>query len=131
MDEIVLSLPSDLAAQLLAEDLVTEPLVWRGADIVSLLTLTADMTSAVTTVVVARESIGAVIRRLVHHTKQTADDVPDVTVSVQAPAGTRVFVETNSPTGLMRLEVNIRKVAEEIIENADADADADASLNDG
>jgi hypothetical protein len=102
MNEIVLSLPSDLAAQLLAEDVVTEPLVWRGVDIVSLLTLTAEMTSAVTTVVVARESIGAVIRKFVHHTKQTAGDVPDVTVSVQAPAGTHVFVETNTPTGLMR-----------------------------
>lgn len=127
MDEIVLSLPSDLAAQLLAEDVVTEPLVWRGADVVSLLTLTADMTSAVTAVVVARESIGAVIRRFVHHTRQTADDVPDMTVSVQAPAGTRVFVEANNPTGLMRLEVNIHNVVEEVIENADADV----SLNDG
>jgi hypothetical protein len=122
MNEIVLSLPSDLAAQLLAEDVVTEPLVWRGVDIVSLLTLTAEMTSAVTTVVVARESIGAVIRKFVHHTKQTAGDVPDVTVSVQAPAGTHVFVETNTPTGLMRLEVNICEMAEEIIENADADS---------
>lgn len=127
MDEIILSLPSDLAAQLLAEDLVTEPLVWRGADVVSLLTLTADMVSAVTTVVVARESIGAVIRRFVHHTRQTAGDVPDMTVSVQAPAGARVFVEANNPTGLIRLEVNIHNVVDEIIENADEDV----SLNDG
>jgi hypothetical protein len=126
MDEIVLSLPSDLAAQLLAEDVVTVPLVWRGADVVSLLTLTADITSAVTAVVVARESIGAVIRQFVHHTKQTADDVPDVIVSVQAPAGTRVFVEANNSTGLMRLEVDIRKVVEEMIENADTNV----SLND-
>jgi hypothetical protein len=122
MDEIVLSLPSDLATQLLAENVVTEPLVWRGTDVVSLLTLTANITSTVTAVVVARESIGAVIRRFVHHTKQTVGDVPDVTVSVQAPAGARVFVETNNLTGLMRLEVNIRDIAEEMIESADADA---------
>jgi len=127
MDEVVLSLPSDLAAQLLAEGAATEPLVWRGADVVSLLTMTADLTSAVTAVVVARESIGAVIRRFLHHTKRDADDVPDVTVSVQTPAGIRVFVEANNPTALMRLEVNIRNAAEEIIENADADV----SLNDG
>jgi hypothetical protein len=127
MDDVVLSLPSDLAAQLLAEDVATEPLVWRGADVVSLLTLTADVTSTVTAVVVARESIGAVIRRFLHHTKQDANDVPVVTVSVQAPAGTRVFVEANNPTALMRLEVNILNAAEEIIENADADA----RLNDG
>jgi hypothetical protein len=121
MDEIVLSLPSDLAAQLLTEDAATEPLVWRGTDVVSLLTLTADMASAVTAIVVARESIGAVIRRFVHHTKQIANDAPDVTVSVQAPTGTRVFVEGNNPAGLMRLEVNIRDMAEEIIEGEDAE----------
>jgi hypothetical protein len=82
MDEIVLSLPSDMAAQLITEDVATEPLVWRGTDVVSLLTLTADMTSAVTAVVVARESIGAVIRRFVHHTKQIAEDAPEMTISV-------------------------------------------------
>jgi hypothetical protein len=91
LDATAIELPSDLAERLLAEDLVIEPLVWRGTDVVGLLCMTAGMMSAVTAVVVARESIGAVIRRFVHHAGQAAGNVPKVTVTIQAPTGTRVL----------------------------------------
>jgi hypothetical protein len=120
MEEVTIGLPSDLAERLLAEDLVTEPLVWRGTDVVALLSMTAEMMSAVTAVVVARESIGAVIRRFVHHSGRASGNVPKVTVSIQAPTGTRVLVEANSADGLTQLEVSIHAVVDEAIERADA-----------
>lgn len=125
MIEVTLSLPVDLASGLLEDDLVAEPLVWRGADVVSLLTLAADTTSAVTAVVVARESIGAVIRRLVRHASQPVEGNSEVKVCVQSPAGTLVLVEANNVGGLTRLEVKVQSVVMEQLYHADADVSLD------
>jgi hypothetical protein len=121
MIEVTLSLPIDLAEGLLEDDLVTEPLAWRGTgtDVVSLLTLAVDTTSAVTAVVVARESIGAVIRRLVRHASGPIEGNSEVKVYVQSPAGTRVLVETNNVDGLTRLEVKVHSVVKEQVDHAD------------
>jgi hypothetical protein len=121
MDEITLRVPSGLAAELIEQDLAAEPLVWRGADVVSVLTLVADTTSAVTAVVVARESIGKVIRRLVHHASQTAEEASEVKVSVQSPTGSLVLVEANNADGLRRLEVTVQTMAMEQLDHADPD----------
>ena len=120
MIEVTLSLPIDLAEGLLEDDLVAEPLVWRGTDVVSLLTLAADTTSAVTAVVVARESIGAVIRRLVRHASGPVEGNSEVRVYVQSPAGTLVLVETNNVGGLTLLEVKVQSVVMEQLDHADA-----------
>ncbi len=124
MDEITLWVPSDLATELFEQGLAAEPLVWRGTDVVSVLTLAADITSAVTAVVVARESIGAVVRRLVHHASQTAEEASEVKVSVQGPVRTLLVVEANNPGGLMRLEVRVQAVVGEELDHADADVGA-------
>jgi hypothetical protein len=110
MDQLIFDLPSDLAAELIKDQLVTEPYVWRGADVVSLLTLCADMTSAVTAVLVARESIASVVRRLVGHVGKSTADAADVTIFVQADGKVRILVGTNNPSGLERLEVQIESV---------------------
>ena len=123
MIEVTLSLPIDLAAELLEDDLVAEPLVWRGTDVVSLLTLAADTTSAVTAVV-ACESIGAVIRRLVRHASQPVDGNSEVKVRVQSPAGTIVLVEANrrrTPAP----QVKVESVVMEQVDHADADISLD------
>ena len=92
---------------------------------VSLLTLAADTTSAVTAVVVARESIGAVIRRLVRHASQPVDGNSEVKVRVQSPAGTIVLVEANNVGGLRLLEVKVESVVMEQVDHADADISLD------
>ena len=120
MIEVTLSLPIDLAEGLLEDDLVAEPLVWRGTDVVSLLTLAADTASAVTAVVVARESIGAVIRRLVRHASGSVEGDSEVRIYVQSPARALVLVETNNVGGLTRLEVKVRSVVMEQLDHADA-----------
>jgi hypothetical protein len=122
MIEVTLSLPIDLAEGLLEDDLVTEPLVWRGTgtDVVSLLTLVADTTSAVTAVVVARESIGAVIRRLVRHASGPIEGNSEVKVYVQSSAGTLVLVEANNVGGRTQLEVKVQGVVMEQLYHADA-----------
>ena len=125
MTEVTLSLPMDLAAELLEDDLVAEPLVWRGTDVVSLLTLAADTTSAVTAVVVARDSIGAVIRRLVRHAGRPVERNSEVKVYVRSPAGTLVLVEANNVDGLMRLDVKVESVVIQQIDSADAGVSLD------
>ena len=104
----IISIPLDLADELLEEDLVAEPVVWRGAAVVSLMTLAADMTSAVTAVVVARESLGAVIRRLVHHASQAVEEDAEIKVFVQVAAEPVVWVEANNLSGRTRLEVKVQ-----------------------
>lgn len=122
MTEVTLSLPIDLAAGLLEDDLAAEPLVWRGTDVVSLLTLAVDTTSAVTAVIVARESIGAVIRRLIRHASGPVEENSEVRVHVQSPAGTIVLVEVNNVGGLTHLEVKVQNVVMEQLDHADANA---------
>lgn len=115
MDKLIFGLPSDLAAELINDQLVTEPFVWRGVDAVSLLTLCADMTSAVTAVLVARESIAAVVRRLVRHVGKSTRDAADVTIFIQVNGKERVLVEPNSTSGLERLDVQIESLVKEVV----------------
>jgi hypothetical protein len=131
MIEMTLSLPTDLAEELLEDDLVAEPIVWRGTDVVSLLTLVADTASAVTAVVVARESIGAVIRRLVRHASGPAEGNSEVKVYVQGRAGMVTIVETNNVAGRTQLEVRIQSVVEEQLDHADAIVSIDKESNHG
>jgi hypothetical protein len=111
VDEATISLPSDLAAELVAEQLVDEPVVWRGADVVSLVTLAADVTSAVTAVLVSRSSIAAVVQRFVHHAARKAGDAPEVCITVKVGKNTSVLVEENDPAGLTRLTVVVAAAA--------------------
>jgi hypothetical protein len=117
----IISLPLQVAEDLLEEDLVEEPVVWRGTDVVSLLTLAADMTSAVTAVVVARESIGAVIRRLVHHASQTAGKDAKIKIVVRSAEGTDVVLQVNTSSGVTRLEVDVETLVRAKLDRLGAD----------
>jgi hypothetical protein len=108
MGEVRLSLPAALAAELVADDLVSEPIVWRGADVVSLITLAADVTSAVTAVVASRQSLGEIARKLVHHVSTAArEDSADVSITVTVPQGTYVLVQRNDQAGQHQLAVSV------------------------
>jgi hypothetical protein len=119
MSEVILSLPSALAAELTEEDLVSEVIVWRGADVVSLIGLAADLTSAVTAVVATRQSLAAIARRLVHHVSTQAGDSADVSISVTVPHGTSVLVERNDQAGLTRLAVRVESAIQAALAEAE------------
>lgn len=108
MPREVISIPSDLADQLLDEDLVAEPVVWRGAGVVSLMTLAADMASAVTAVVVARESLAQVMRRLVGHASQAVEKDAEIKIFIRVGEEIKVLVEANNLSGRTRLEVEVQ-----------------------
>jgi hypothetical protein len=118
----LITIPQYLADDLLDEGLVTEPVVWRGADVVSLVTLAADMTSAVTAVVVARESLAAVIRRLIHHASQSVEENAEIKIFVQfAEEGPVVAVETNNLSGRTRLEVKVQTAVRDGLDRLSAE----------
>jgi hypothetical protein len=119
----LITIPEYLADDLLEEGLVTEPVVWRGADVVSLVTLAADMTSAVTAVVVARESLAAVIRRLIHHASQSVEENAEIKIFVQFAEGSPVVaVETNNLTGRTRLVVTVQTTVQDGLDRLNAEA---------
>jgi hypothetical protein len=119
----LITIPQYLAGDLLEEGLVTEPVVWRGADVVSLVTLAADMTSAVTAVVVARESLAAVIRRLIHHASQSVEENAEIKIFVQfAEEGRVVVKETNNLSGRTRLEVEVQTAVRDGFDRLSAEA---------
>jgi hypothetical protein len=117
----IISLPPQVAEELLEEDLVEEPVVWRGTDVVSLLSLAADMTSAVTAVVVARESIGAVVRRLVHHASQTVEKDAEIKIVIGSAEGTDVLLQVNTSSGVTRLEVDLETLVRNKLDRLGAD----------
>lgn len=125
MIDVTIALPAALADELIAEDLVAD--VWRSADVVSILTLAADMTSAVAAVLVARESIRPVIRRMVRHAAETAEGQSHIQVYIQGRAATRVVVEANDAAGLTRLEITLRDVVCQQLESPDGPVGTDRS----
>lgn len=114
MTDVTLGLPVALADELVEDELADEVVAWRGADVVALLTLAADITSAVTAVVVSKDAFAAIARRLVRHVSETAGDVPELRISVSAPEGMSVLVEVNDVPGRARLAMWV----ESVIENA-------------
>jgi len=122
MDEVTLSLPSALVAGLARDHLVTEPIVWRGADVVSLITLAADVTSAITAVVATRQSFAAIARSLVHHASTEAGTSAEVSISVAAPQGSYVLVERNDQAGLQRLTARVNAVLQDVAAEAEGTA---------
>jgi hypothetical protein len=117
MGDLTLSLPSGLAAELTREGLAREVIVWRGVDVVTVLTLAADITSAVTAVVASRQAFAEIARRLVHHASAEAGDALEVSISVKNAHGVRVLIETNDTNGLAKLAVRV----DAVIEDADQD----------
>ena len=116
MENVILTVPSALASSLIADELADEVIVWRGVDVVSLLTLAADATSALTAVVASRQAFAQIAQRLVGHVSDEAADSPDVSVSITAPQGTAVLVETNTPVGLTRLVIRIQAAIQDAID---------------
>jgi hypothetical protein len=117
MGEIVIGVPQELAAEFIHDELADDLL--RGVDVVSLLTLAVDGTSAIVAIVVARESIGEVVRRLVRHVGKSREDEPRVRVSIKTAAGTQVLVDVNDSAGLARLEVSVTTVVLEQLDGPD------------
>jgi hypothetical protein len=112
MDEIILEIPADLAGMLLAERLVKKPIRWRGTDVVGVLTLAADLITATTAVVVGREAITEVARRLVHSLAGRPGAGHEVTVTVKSGSQTKVLVETNNQEGIRRLSAHVEVTIE-------------------
>jgi len=77
--------------------------VWRGADVVSLLTLAVDSTSAVMAVVVSRTAIAEIAKRFVQARAKSAGPAPEVTILIKTRGGERVLVEVNDTGGRLRL----------------------------
>ena len=115
MGDLTLSLPPALAAELTREGLAREVIVWRGADVATVLTLAADITSAVTAVVASRQAFAEIARRLVRHASAEAGGAPEVSISVKNATGVKVLIETNNANGLANLAVRV----DALIEDAD------------
>jgi len=120
--DVTLCLPSALAAELVHEELADKVVSWRGADVVALLTLAADITSAVTAVVASKDAFAAIARRLVQHVSETDGDAAEVKISVSAPAGTTILAEFNNDAGQARLEVRVESAMENAVQAAEGTA---------
>lgn len=107
MTDVSIGLPSALAAELVEEGLAEEVIVWRGVDVVTLLTLAADITSAITAVVASRDAFATIARRLVRHVSGSAGDARELRISVSTPGGINILVEVNDEAGRARLEVGV------------------------
>jgi hypothetical protein len=114
MNGVILEVPSDFAVELIRDELASEAIVWRGADVISLLTLGADFTSAVTAVVVGRKALATVARRLVHRVgAELGDASEEIAVKIVVGGVIEVLGEQNDPDGRARLVARIEVAIED------------------
>lgn len=122
MDDLKLGLPSQLAGELIREGKVGQVITWRGADVISVLTLVADMTSAVTAVVASRRSFAEIARRLVKHAGAKPDDGPAISISITYDNSITMLTEDNNDVGTEKLVSRVLQVLEEASRRQDDNA---------
>jgi hypothetical protein len=113
MDNMIVEVPAELAETLISERVVRKPITWRGADIISVLTLTADLTSTMTAIIVSRAAITEFARSLVRGFARNAAPEAQLTISIRAGEKTEIVVETNDSNGVRRLTAHIEAVMNE------------------
>jgi hypothetical protein len=113
VEKITIEVPPALAGELMMDGIAERANTWRGADVVSLLTLAVDSTSAVMAVVVSRTAIAEIARRFVQHRVKAAGPAPEVTILIKTRGGERVLVEVNDTGGRLRLAALVELAMDE------------------
>lgn len=113
-EELIIEVPADLAGHLIAERVARKPVTWRGADVVSALTLATDLTSTMTAVIVARSSIAEFARSLAHRLSKDASGKRDLTITIRTGTGTQVIIQANDQEGIRKLAAQITSTMDDI-----------------
>jgi hypothetical protein len=106
-EELIIEVPADLAGYLIAEQVARKPVTWRGADVISALTLATDLTSTMTAVIVARSSIAEFARSLAHRLSKDAGGKQDLTITIRTGSGAQVIIQANDQEGIRKLAAQI------------------------
>jgi hypothetical protein len=114
MSEITLWLPTSVAVELVSDGVARETAQTRSVDVVSVLTMVADITSAATAVVVARGSIAAVVRRLLGHVEK--DESSGLSIVVSSAAQGEIIVEVNDPKGFKSIQFRVQTAIERALD---------------
>jgi hypothetical protein len=109
MDVFEVSLPRDLAEQLVQEGVARRGLGQRG-DWVGFATLAANATSALATVLVNWDDLRALAARFAAHARDEVGDQPALTVTVRVEEESRSLAEANDAEGVSRIEVQVSQI---------------------
>ena len=110
VERMIVEIPAELASSLIDERVARKPMTWRGADIVSVLTLAADLTSTMTAVIVSRSAIAEFARRLVGGFAKKAANERNLTITVRSGGKTQVIVKSNDAEGVRELSAHIELI---------------------
>lgn len=113
MEKMIVEVPAELAETLISERVARKPIAWRGTDIISVLTLAADLTSTMTAVIVSRAAITEFAKSLVRGFARNAEPGAQLTISVRAGEKTKVVIETNDMNGVRKLTAHVEAVINE------------------
>ena len=119
-EELLIEVPADLAGYLIAAQVARKPATWRGADVVSALTLATDLTSTMTAVIVARSSIAEFARSLARRLSKDAGGKQDLTITIRTGTGKQVIIQANDQDSIRKLTAQITLTMDDIgnVENA-------------
>lgn len=112
MESMIIEVPTELAGPLIDERVARKSMVWRGADIVSVLTLATDLTSTMTAVVVSRSAIAEFAKSLAHGFAKTTNE-RTLTISVRSRGETQIIVKSNDTFGIQELCTHIELILRE------------------
>ena len=113
MDDLTLRLPPRLAGELIEEGKVGQVITWRGADAIGILTLAADMTSAVTAVVASRKSFAEIARRLVRHASAKEGNAQEINIYLTYSNSVTALTVDNNEVGTAKLVNQVLQALDE------------------